>query len=110
MKTVYKVRDPKTGLFQRAGVGFAGTGWARWSKSGKTWSTAGHLRQHFTLIRECAGYPVANVFSYTAGTRQGQWTKESRPDPIDPAWEILEYDVVLHPTGIIRAQGFMEKK
>ena len=66
--TVYKVRDPKTGLFQRGGAGHNGRWW--WHKTGKTWSTAGHLRQHFTLMRE----------SQT---------------PIDPAWAVNERQMEL---------------
>jgi hypothetical protein len=67
--TAYKVRDPKTGMFQKAGAGGPRKNEAQWSKSGKTWTTAGHLTSHFTVLRE---YKV----------------------PIDPAWEIIELKIV----------------
>jgi hypothetical protein len=67
--TAYKVRDPKTGLFQKAGAGGPRKNEAQWSKSGKTWTTARHLTLHFSMLRE---YKV----------------------PIDPTWEVIELKIV----------------
>lgn len=40
--TFYKVRDRKTGLFRTSGL------WAKWTKDGHTWSSIGHVKQHFS--------------------------------------------------------------
>jgi hypothetical protein len=74
--TEYKIRDPKTGLFQTGGTSFHGG--ARWSKRGKTWSTIGHLKQHLTLLREHSRYQ-----------RYGR-TVTDVPDPVDPTWELVQ--------------------
>lgn len=78
VKAVYKVRDPKTGLFQVEGV------YPRWTKNGKAWSTLGHLRSHFTSMREYK-------------------------NSIDPDWEILEFKVETTPGQIIRLGDFLAK-
>lgn len=81
--TVYKVRDPKTGLFQCGGSGCNGR--PRWSKQGKTWTTKGHLRQHFNLMIEYG----------------------RRESPIDPLWEIVEFTAA----GVIKSVGdFLNRK
>lgn len=44
---VYKIRDPKTGLFKRGGISVG------WSKHGKAWSGTGPIRCH---LSDCVKY------------------------------------------------------
>ena len=92
--TVYKVRDPKTGLFQKGGSGAGGA--ARWSKIGKVWNTIGHLKAHFTMLREYAHYPTNPSHTWKHGA-----------DPIDPNWEIVEF-VVATSAGSTYTVGAFE--
>lgn len=82
--TVYKVRDPQTGLYQCAGSKEDGS--AVWSKTGKTWNTRGHLKSHFTMMREQAG-------SYHRQSRETGYGRNGYKDPIDPKWLIVELTV-----------------
>ena len=62
MKTVYKIRDKKTGLFRKGGFNL-------WSTQGKTWSGIGPLKLHLNLLRDAVRYdwelgkhvPLCNV-------------------------------------------------
>lgn len=75
---VYKIRDPKTGLFKNAGV------WGGWSKQGRAWSGTGPLRGHLNHVLH------------------------SRGRPMDPSWEICEYDV--EPSRVIPIEEFYPKE
>ena len=59
---VYKIRDPKTGLFKCAGE------YTRWSKQGKVWNGSGPLRLHLKM--------------------SGSYQRNGH----NPDWEICEYD------------------
>lgn len=105
----YKVRDPKTGLYQMGGSGryqFAPNGSrtvvASWSKMGKTWNSMGHLKAHFTVLRQSAGYR-----SYLAKRSQGQ--PAGFIDPIDPDWEIVELTVSTSTTGAYRCGDIIDE-
>jgi hypothetical protein len=76
--TVYKVRCPQTGRYQTAGSGEDGS--ACWTKTGKTWNTRGHLKAHFTMMREQAG-------CYARSQRKAY------KDPVSPDWLIVELTV-----------------
>ena len=41
---MFKIRNKSTGLYWKPGYG--------WHKTGKIWSTKGHLRLHLSLIQE----------------------------------------------------------
>jgi hypothetical protein len=65
---VYKIRDPKTGLFKLGGA------YVRWSKHGKTWTARRHLTSHLTLMREHR-FPIDPTwevvsFVYTPGVTE----------------------------------------
>lgn len=46
---VYKIRNKETGLFKKGGGGGPNNDWARWSKTGKSWSSLGGLKNHMRL-------------------------------------------------------------
>ena len=52
MKFVYKLLDRETGLFRRQGGG--------WSNVGKTWSSAGHLKQALSSEIDRAAHLAAD--------------------------------------------------
>lgn len=79
VKAVYKVRDPKTGLFQTEGV------FPHWTKHGKAWATQGHLRSHFTAMREYK-------------------------NSIEPDWEIMEFKVETTPGSVVNVGDFLARK
>ena len=109
--SAFKVRDPQTGLFQTGGCGPKGT--AAWSKVGKAWSTAGHLKSHFALMRQYAHFGPPTI---TLVGRDANWktTYETVPnpavDPIDPNWEIIEFQLIPTQVQTKTAKEFMEKK
>ena len=87
--TAYKVRDPKTGLFQLGGCRHDGQ--AIWSKQGKVWNRLGHVQSHFTQMRSYAGcLRPRKLFVRVNGVGTFVDDPTFVKDPIDPEWEIIE--------------------
>ena len=62
---VYKIKDNKTGLYHSGGGG------ERWDKNGKTWSSLGRLKNHFSYFRE-----YTKPDQYFKALQSNDWTIE----------------------------------
>ena len=71
-RSVFKIRDRDTGLFSTGGMRPV-----TFTKVGKTWSTAGHLKSHLTMWAD-QGY-------------------RKPPLPIPLSWEIVEFIQIENP-------------
>lgn len=58
-KTFFKIRDKKTGLFSRGGVG------PSWSVEGKTWSSIGAVKNH--LLQFTGSQRLSNRIEWNMG-------------------------------------------
>lgn len=70
--SVFKIRDKETGLFSTGGMRPV-----TFTRTGKTWSTAGHLKSHLTMWAD-QGY-------------------QKEPLPIPQNWEIVEFIQIENP-------------
>jgi hypothetical protein len=76
-KTVYKIRDKKTGLFRCGGS-------KGWSKLGKTWSGTGPIKLHLNLLSECKRY------DWTLGKYVAMYELAE----ISADWEIVPFTLI----------------